>query len=120
MTRHVLITGTGSGVGLATARIFLNYLKARGMNLGFLVNFPYPKAQIKRMVFNKADDWEVPFFHREAMTESWRAETPGVFPASMALRTFAASTFFKNVSKDSSWISRIPSGATKKPAGDKR
>ena len=28
----------------------LNYLKATGLKIGFLVNFTYPKAQIKRFV----------------------------------------------------------------------
>jgi len=30
----------------------LNYLKATGMQVGLLVNFKHPKAQIKRMVLN--------------------------------------------------------------------
>ena len=29
----------------------LNYLKATGTKIGFLVNFTYPKAEIKRFVF---------------------------------------------------------------------
>jgi len=29
----------------------LNYLKATGFKIGFLVNFTYPKAEIKRFVF---------------------------------------------------------------------
>jgi len=29
----------------------LNYLKATGLQIGILVNFKYPKAEIKRMVF---------------------------------------------------------------------
>ena len=30
----------------------LNYLKATGLQIGLLVNFKHPKAEIKRMVFN--------------------------------------------------------------------
>jgi GxxExxY protein len=30
----------------------LNYLKATGIQVGLLVNFKYPKAEIKRMVLN--------------------------------------------------------------------
>ncbi len=30
----------------------LNYLKATGMQVGLLINFTHPKAEIKRMVFN--------------------------------------------------------------------
>jgi GxxExxY protein len=30
----------------------LNYLKASGMNIGILVNFKHPRAEIKRMVLN--------------------------------------------------------------------
>jgi len=30
----------------------LNYLKATGMQVGLLVNFKHPKAEIKRMVLN--------------------------------------------------------------------
>jgi GxxExxY protein len=30
----------------------LNYLKATGMRLGLLINFKYPKAEIKRFVFD--------------------------------------------------------------------
>jgi GxxExxY protein len=30
----------------------LNYLKATGIKVGLLVNFKYPKAEIKRMVLN--------------------------------------------------------------------
>ena len=29
----------------------LNYLKATGFKIGFLVNFTYPKAEIKRFIF---------------------------------------------------------------------
>ncbi|OQY15943.1 MAG: GxxExxY protein [Desulfobacteraceae bacterium 4572_35.1] len=29
----------------------LNYLKATGLKIGFLVNFTYPKAEIKRFIF---------------------------------------------------------------------
>ena len=29
----------------------LNYLKATGMKIGLLVNFTYPKAEIKRFIF---------------------------------------------------------------------
>ncbi|MBW1911533.1 MAG: GxxExxY protein [Deltaproteobacteria bacterium] len=30
----------------------INYLKATGMNVGILINFTHPKAEIKRMVLN--------------------------------------------------------------------
>jgi GxxExxY protein len=30
----------------------LNYLKATGLNIGMLVNFRHPKAEIKRLVYN--------------------------------------------------------------------
>ena len=30
----------------------LNYLKATGMKVGLLINFKYPKADIKRFVLN--------------------------------------------------------------------
>ena len=30
----------------------INYLKATGMHVGFLINFTHPKAEIKRMVLN--------------------------------------------------------------------
>jgi len=30
----------------------LNYLKATGMHIGFLINFTHPKAEIKRMVLD--------------------------------------------------------------------
>ena len=30
----------------------LNYLKATGVNIGLLINFKYPKAEIKRFVLN--------------------------------------------------------------------
>ena len=30
----------------------LNYLKATGMHIGLLINFKYPKAEIKRFVFD--------------------------------------------------------------------
>jgi GxxExxY protein len=30
----------------------LNYLKATGMKIGLLINFKYPKADIKRFVLN--------------------------------------------------------------------
>ena len=29
-----------------------NYLKATGVNIGLLINFKYPKAEIKRFVLN--------------------------------------------------------------------
>jgi GxxExxY protein len=31
----------------------LNYLKATGFKLGLLINFKYPKAEIKRFVMSK-------------------------------------------------------------------
>ena len=33
----------------------LNYLKATGMKVGLLINFKYPKADIKRFVLNLAE-----------------------------------------------------------------
>ena len=33
----------------------LNYLKATGIQVGFLINFTHPKAEIKRMVFNLSE-----------------------------------------------------------------
>ena len=33
----------------------LNYLKATGMQVGLLINFTHPKAEIKRMVFNLSE-----------------------------------------------------------------
>ena len=34
----------------------LNYLKATGIKIGLLVNFKYPKAEIKRMVLDLPED----------------------------------------------------------------
>ena len=36
----------------------LNYLKATGIQIGLLVNFRYPKAEIKRMVLNLPEGHE--------------------------------------------------------------
>jgi len=36
----------------------LNYLKATGINVGLLVNFKHPKAEIKRMVLNLTEKQE--------------------------------------------------------------
>ena len=38
----------------------LNYLKATGLNIGMLVNFRHPKAEIKRLVHNwpEGHDWQ--------------------------------------------------------------
>ncbi len=33
----------------------LNYLKATGIQVGLLINFTHPKAEIKRMVFNLSE-----------------------------------------------------------------
>ena len=33
----------------------LNYLKATGLNIGMLVNFRHPKAEIKRLVYNLSE-----------------------------------------------------------------
>jgi GxxExxY protein len=33
----------------------LNYLKATGMRLGLLINFKYPKAEIKRFVYDSPE-----------------------------------------------------------------
>ena len=33
----------------------LNYLKATGIQIGLLINFTHPKAEIKRMVFNLSE-----------------------------------------------------------------
>ena len=36
----------------------LNYLKATGMQVGLLVNFKHPKAEIKRMVLNLPEGYD--------------------------------------------------------------
>ena len=37
--------------GLAAEAQLLNYLKATGYEVGLLINFTHPKAQIKRFIF---------------------------------------------------------------------
>ena len=37
----------------------LNYLKASGMNIGILVNFKHPRADIKRMVLNLPEGHDI-------------------------------------------------------------
>ena len=36
----------------------LNYLKASGIQIGLLVNFKHPKAEIKRMVLNLPEGYD--------------------------------------------------------------
>ena len=36
----------------------LNYLKASGIQIGLLVNFKHPKAEIKRMVLNLSEGYD--------------------------------------------------------------
>lgn len=36
----------------------LNYLKATGLNIGMLVNFRHPKAEIKRLVHNLPEGYD--------------------------------------------------------------
>ena len=44
----------------------LNYLKATGMKLGLLINFTYPKAEIKRFII-----WIATDAHRQSQTRSF-------------------------------------------------
>ncbi len=37
----------------------LNYMKATGIQVGLLVNFKHPKADIKRMVLNLSEEHDI-------------------------------------------------------------